>query len=563
MIVYGHNLVLASSFGTLSKTFKDITGNLLWVWGPRSTCVFPVSHGLYIGTLDGLYEMDSLYSYAGPEPVFLGKDSKLLSSRIYAITKTNDGIYWIATYGEGIIGYKNNKIIVNIREENGLTSNMCRNIVASGSELWVGTDKGLNKIHVEGAEYGITKFTMADGLSSNIINAVCIDSGIVYVATPRGLTYFDEKKISQHSGCILRITDITVSGQNWPFDTSNLHLKHKDNNIRFGFAGISYKSGGDISYKYRLLGLDSTWKTSRENFLSYPSLPSGEYELQLIAINKFGVKSETKRIHFTIESLLIERGWFRILLFLAAIGIVSLLVSLYLKGVHQKEREKNNTLRKMAELEQMALRTQMNPHFIFNSLNSIQQYVIDKDIAGANKFITDFSSLIRQTLEFSSRQEISVTEEVSYLTTYLELERTRMENKFAYEIKLCDKVAGGDYFIPPMILQPFVENSIRHGVSYRKDDLGQIMVTLYEENNDLVCIVEDNGVGRALAGQYKKAGARYHSKGMSVTMGRLDLLNKNNEHKIEIAIHDLKNDDGAASGTRVVIRFPVYPDSKY
>ncbi len=125
----------------------------------------------------------------------------------------------------------------------------------------------------------------------------------------------------------------------------------------------------------------------------------------------------------------------------------------------------------------MALKAQMNPHFIFNSLNSVQQYVIDKDLLGANKFITEFSRLIRLTLDISSKTRINIYEEISYLATYLELEKTKFEDKFSYTVVAAPDIDPFDWFIPPMILQPYVENSIRHGVRYRNDKEGHIRVS--------------------------------------------------------------------------------------
>src|SRR5262249_47642519 len=159
-----------------------------------------------------------------------------------------------------------------------------------------------------------------------------------------------------------------------------------------------------------------------------------------------------------------------------------------------------------------------NPHFIFNSLNSIQQYVMDADITGANKFISGFSRLIRQTLDFSSRPDISLEEELDYLTNYLDLEKTRLENAFNWSVYVDSAVHPAEYYIPPMILQPFVENSVRHGLRFRRDKNGKVTITVKREKDHLVCILEDNGIGRKAAMQYKSISPiNYQSKGLSLT----------------------------------------------
>lgn len=523
------------------------------LWTKRITCIFPHGNNFYLGTLTGLYEIN-----AEGKGVLLGETNSLLSNRISAIIKTDDDIYWIATYGAGVVGLKNNKMIMHLNKDNGLTSNICRNIFVSGHVLWVGTDKGLNKVTLNNDKYSIVKLTTADGLGSDIINAVYVDGPVIYVGTPQGITYFNENNISQTSECDLHITAIKSSDKVWNDDTTGFLLPHRDNNIRFEFVGISYRSVGQINYKYRLMGLDGNWKSTSETFLSYPSLPSGKYTLQLTAINKFGVESETKQIDFSIEQLLEERTWFRILLFLLGGTFIWIAVIIYIKRIREKEAKKADTVRKITELEQKALKAQMNPHFIFNSLNSIQQYVMEKDTIGANKFITSFSSLIRQTLDFSTRQEITIQEELQYLATYLELERTRMEEKFIYSIQVCDTVSSGEYCIPPMILQPYVENSIRHGISYRKDKDGKIMINVRFENGRLICIVEDNGVGRLVAGQFKmRESFDRQSRGMSVTADRIEMMNKEARQKIELRVQDLIDQNNEPLGTRVTVSFPV------
>lgn len=206
----------------------------------------------------------------------------------------------------------------------------------------------------------------------------------------------------------------------------------------------------------------------------------------------------------------------------------------------------------------MALKAQMNPHFIFNSLHSIQQYVIDRDVEGANKYISDFARLIRLTLDISSQTKISLADEINYISTYPELEKAKFEGKFNYTVN----VAGLDQhslYIPAMLLQPYIENSIRHGIYYRTNNRGMIRVDFQIHNEHLVCTIEDNGVGRKAAEQFKSSQSVTHqSKGMSITAKRIDMLN---QQYITPIFADIENvyEEGSnkISGTRVVLRFPI------
>jgi ligand-binding sensor domain-containing protein/two-component sensor histidine kinase len=524
------------------------------IWRSRATSAAFYNDDYLVGTINGLYKIK-----ANKEIVPFNERYPLLSGRISSIVRADNGIYWIATYGEGIVGFKNDTIFTNISMKDGLSSNSCRNLFIQGNRLWVGTDRGLNKISLDRDKYTITTYNYADGLGSNIINSVYIKDSTIYVGTPAGMTYFKENDVKGSADIFLRITGVNSSDHIWNYDTTGFILPPRNNNIRFEFVGLSFRSAGDIIYKYRLLGLDSSWKTTRETSLSYPSLPSGEYKLQLVAINKFGIASEMESIAFEIEERLLQKTWVRMLLLLIIVAIIWGAVRLYIKRIERKQKQEAAKVQKMTELEQMALRSQMNPHFIFNSLNSIQQYVMEKDIAGANRVITGFSSLMRQTLDFSSKQEITLTEELQYLSTYLELEKVRMENKFEYEVQVEPGLKEDDYYVPSMFLQPFVENSIRHGIRYRKDKSGFILITVKVQDGKLICIVEDNGVGREVAGHYKKDfGIQWTSKGMSLTADRIEMFNKINAGKIEMMIDDLMDEAGNPLGTRVTIKFPVY-----
>jgi hypothetical protein len=523
------------------------------IWNERATSVFASNDTIYIGTLYGLYMYlpDKYIVYAGEK-------IPLLRTRIGHIRKDADQVIWIATYGEGIIAYKNGKVVAHITRRNGLTSNICRTLFVNGNTIWVGTDKGLNKIVRDKTGYSIRKFTTGDGLNSDIINAVYNEGRMVFVGTPEGVTVFDEQKINSESRCDLLFTDIAIGGRTIYPDSFPAVIPHSQNNLQFNYAGISYKSAGDIRYRYRLLGLDSTWQETRETLLSYPTLPSGDYELQVQAINKFDVNSKVISARFTIEKIVWERTWFRLLVAFIFLAFTGLLIWFIVNRIRKREQEKTAVTRRIGELEQLARKAQMNPHFIFNSLNSIQQYVMDADVAGANKFISGFSRLIRQTLDFSSKSQISLAEELDYLSNYLELEKTRLENAFTWEVNIAPDVNMAEYYIPPMILQPFVENSVRHGLRFRKDKEGKVTINIQKQDDSLICVLEDNGIGRKAALRYKSGNPiEYQSKGMTLTAERIAMFNKDHPNKISMQIDDMEDDQQKPLGTRVTLSFPI------
>ena len=227
------------------------------------------------------------------------------------------------------------------------------------------------------------------------------------------------------------------------------------------------------------------------------------------------------------------------------------------KMLREKEAQAFKTRQQMQELEGMALRAQMNPHFIFNSLNSVQYFIVDKDMETANRYLGRFGQLIRQTLDNSAQSMISLEQEKNYLVTYLELEQMRMPGTFDYTVTVAPGVEPEQLFLPAMLLQPYVENAVKHGMMHKTGGSGKIDIMMNMEQDRLLCRITDNGQGRAATQALKKNTPSHQSKGMTITEERIELLNKNQGAGIRYAVTDLKNENGVTAGTCIEIRFPV------
>ncbi|MGN6213281.1 histidine kinase [Parafilimonas sp.] len=221
------------------------------------------------------------------------------------------------------------------------------------------------------------------------------------------------------------------------------------------------------------------------------------------------------------------------------------------------EKSLMETKQKMAEVEMQALRAQMNPHFIFNCLNSINRYIVKSDQATASLYLTRFAKLIRLILDNSNNQTVTLSSELEALKLYIEMESIRFEKQFTYTITTDEDVCADSLFVPPLIIQPYVENSIWHGLLH-KEEAGHLSVHLSISNNVLQCMIEDNGVGRQRAMELKsKSVSSKKSLGMKLTEDRLALLNMHVQFDASVEISDLKYNDGSAAGTRVIIMIPV------
>jgi hypothetical protein len=522
------------------------------VWNSRATKVFYHDNDFYIGTLHGLYQV-----HRNKSAVFLGDLHPSLQRRITDIVASPNGTLWVATHDRGLVAIRDNKIVTVVSTLNDLSSDNCKALFIHGDALWVGTNKGLNKIDLGKLSAPFTKFSVSDGLMSDNINAIYAEDSMVYVCTSLGVSYFNEKEISKNSKCVLKVFRNQVSGRNLPVSKLK-ELGYKENNIRFDFVGISFKSDGDILYRYKLEGLDDKWNETRQNSISYPVLPSGSYTFHLVAQNKFGIKSTVYQTSFTIATPWYRSIWFWSICGLGLMAAMWFLISLRFKIISRNKEEKLNYRQRIADLEQLALRAQMNPHFIFNCLNSIQNFIINDDLKTTNRYMNSFARLLRQTLDHSPKRVISLAEEISYITTYLELEKMRFGEKFIYTIRVDEKIPVDFTFIPNMILQPFIENSIRHGILHKAGEQGIIEVSFEQTDTTLTCTVNDNGIGRkqSLANKTDQH-IEYHSQGMQLTFKRLELLSSNTKEKITTDITDFQEDNEVYPGTSVKIIFPL------
>ncbi|PQJ12079.1 hypothetical protein CJD36_009835 [Flavipsychrobacter stenotrophus] len=205
---------------------------------------------------------------------------------------------------------------------------------------------------------------------------------------------------------------------------------------------------------------------------------------------------------------------------------------------------------------QMALRKQMNPHFIFNSLNSIQSFILQNDKLSANIYLSKFAGLMRKVLENSQHEYVTVEEEIEVLKLYVELEQQRFDDSFTCIWKLPEDEETMDSRIPPLILQPYVENAIWHGLLHKSADRA-LTIEVRKEQELLVCIIADNGIGRAAAAEFRKHREKGKSLGTRITQKRIDILNSLNNSDIGVTYTDLSNDDGTPCGTSVAVSIPV------
>lgn len=516
--------------------------------------------------------------------VHLNKERYLSSDFIRSLTEDKNGRLWIGTAGSGICAYdlyKSSSQIRILTMSQGLTSNNVYLLTTDKKgNIIIGTEKGLDYVYLNenGSQKQVKNYGKLDGFIGveTCQNSVWNDhDGSIWFGTINGLCQFNPSELVKNIYApILSFKDVKLFYESILNDPANalnfgkqvnpLFLPYHQNHITFEFLGINMKRPEDVKYKWKLEGFDMGWSPeSTDRSILYSNLNPGKYRFLLVAANEDGVWSKYPLVYeFEIETPYWDTNWFKGLIL---IGILIVLFGIYKIGTNRirskalvKQREVELEM-DVLELEQKAMRLQMNPHFIFNALNSIQSLIGTGKETEARYFLAKFSRLMRQILDNSKKSEITLEEEINTLENYLLIEQFCNGGRFDYSIEV-DKTMESDFIhIPPMLIQPFVENSIKHGMKGRTEDQekGKISISFSESNGILECFIEDNGIGRKRAEKIKKESREtYHaSTGLSVTTDRLRKLDSNGQIN-PLEIIDLY-ENGVATGTKVIIHLPI------
>ncbi len=512
---------------------------------------FDGSNRLWIGSQGA-----GLFSSLNKKVYHWVEKDTLLGRRIHDITEAGPNI-WVSVADYGIAVIRRDSSIAWINQKMGLSSDIIDVLFAENdSVVWAGTNLGANKITVNPTDLAhpsIEHFTMREGLPSNRIYQILNHQGKIWIATTQGAVRIESELLKPKlAGPPLTFDTVQVNGVNRRFQ-DNMIFAADQNNLFFKFRAISFKTPHNIWYRYRLKGADRAFVETSNPEARYPELRNGKYLLHVKAsyTNDFSAVDE-KTFSFTIRKHWYETHLFYLILILVASAAFYAIFIVVLRDLKNREKQKQRLL----EAEKRSLLSQMNPHFIFNSLNSIQHFIIQNDDLQANNYLTNFSSLIRKILENSRKNLITLSEEISTLTLYLEMEKLRFEEGFEYKINRDLNLDYNEVMIPPMILQPFVENAIWHGLMPLKTK-GLLTITFSRIDGYYHCLIRDNGIGREKAGRLKGKKGPHNSTGMMNINERVSLMNRINKKKITLVVTDLKNEDETAAGTLIEVIVPI------
>lgn len=557
-------IAIAPSF----KKVKIKSGNL----PPRLTYIFNYQNTIwFVGD-------DNTYGFIQNENVTTFESNSVN----FRNAVTDKRKVWIGSTDNGILQfeYRNDTMVEEnwINTEKGLASNNIYQIIIDNNILWVGTEKGIDKVYLSDKyevdsifHFGIEEGF--DGIETNN-NAIFKDkNGIIWFGTVNGLFALTGNEINAENKKppYLRITDVKIFYESISQTIYASHFKngqiikplqfpHNENHIGFSFKAIQYSKQKSIKYSWKLLGVDRDWTPfSSATEATYGNLLPGDYTFSVVARidNELSVE---QKISFKIIPPYYQQTWFKVLYISASLLILLIfffIVWYRIRKRNKRLQEKFQLEKNLIELEQKALRLQMNPHFIFNVLNSIHNLIILKDSDKARYALAKFSKLMRQVLENSREKLISIDDELACVENYIQLERLTSNLDINLIVKIDEQIDTAENLIPPLLIQPFVENAIIHGLKkIDRSGLIRIEFNLIKENL-IECKITDNGVGRQNAHEnnFQKT-AEHKSTALKVTQERLALLKATDDFQ-PITLIDLKDTDGNPIGTCVVLKIYI------
>lgn len=574
------------------------------------------NHGYWCNSspTNGFYYIDSALTYAvhysdGPHsPV------KITQKRSHALLQENDTLLWIRVYDIGIclMNPKTNsiKLVNNTRNKAFFGGSM---VLASPGVYWFCTEEhGVFRMtRKDNGSYTFRQYGEQDGLSSSFTTQLLFDNhknlivctqhgpscympkedrfvdfsannlitdkrgeysdiycspdGYAYTGSLRKYTrWYTDSIVNSTTKPRLYLTSIKIFDKEYndtidPDKIRVLELPYDKNTVSISFTALEYNAPGATRYIYRVDGIDSVWvPVTNTRTVTLSRLAPEKYLVHVRAVSGLGVHAAREiTLMIVIKPPFWKTWWFMSLSIAFAIGLTVFIFRLRVAAIRKEENTKTRFNKMMAEVEMKALRAQMNPHFLFNCLNSINRYIVVNDTVKASGYLTKFSKLIRLILDNSANDITTLENEINLLRLYIEMEFMRFDGRFTYTIEVDDNLATDTISIPSMIIQPYIENAIWHGL-LNKGENGHLSLKVTSVGpSELQVIVEDNGIGRQKASDLKsKSTLKQKSYGMKITNDRIKAMNQLYDSRASVQIQDMHDAQNEPTGTRVVLNIP-------
>jgi hypothetical protein len=560
--IFNAALVMNNHYGSLnrmpveSKAYKNAevvfypgADSLKMLREKRSTTVLSSGRKdlFWIAYQDGLYQ----YDYEGGVTILKDPDNRPVIGK--TLIQLSDNNLVAGTSTKGVMFFNGEKVTRVYNKETGLSSDNILKLIQQGHELWVLTDAGLDRISMSTGI--VTNYLEEYGLSNIIINDFEIMQDRILFATSSGL--LQRLNVPVQSESTIRFAMLKAESEGEQI-SNGIILPAKKRDISFRFEALHYLSTTALYYRYRLLGLDTSWHTTGfTSQLNFSRLSPGRYTFQVQALAGNFYKSAVQEFSFRVTRSWWQQPW---------IWAVSLAIVFFLfwrvliawkKRVINRQSIRTNLLRSQL----VALRAQMNPHFLYNVLNTVQGLVYGNRKTEAGALLGNFSDLMRKMLQSSDKQFLPLSDEIENLRLYLELEKARFDEGFQYNIQLSDIADTSAIFIPSLLLQPYVENAIKHGLLHKKGDK-YLDIGFAKTADGIRVTIDDNGVGRKRSQEINQRIKNKPSAFATVALTeRMELFNRLQKKKIRFMITDKTDSDEHPSGTRIELLIPDYNDN--
>jgi len=472
---------------------------------------------------------------------------------------------WVALQGGGLGHYEINSGKYEVfSSASGLSNNVLYSILRDRQgKLWISTDDGIALFDPSTRKF--RNFGASDGLLVREFNS---DSyfqsadGEMFFGGVGGMVGFYPDSIYattiEKAEPHIIVTDLKVSGKSRisgrpVYLSDTIWLSRGDNNFQITLACLNLKNPERVRFRYRLTGRETNWieTDARNRTVSFANLSPSNYILETEAKADESQWLARRQIIVCVPRRFFELTLVRIIIFLIILSGVAGVIFLYIQNLKFKARQAHD------ELRLNSLRGQMNPHFIFNSLNSINYFIAIEDKKAANQYMADFSRLIRTILMNMSSDYIPLAEEIDSISDYLKLEHMRFSDKFEYTLETSGIADTEEVEVTPGLVQPFIENAVWHGIRPLEDRKGYIRISFHAEGKDKVtCTVEDDGVGRKMAASFNNKLPGHKSRGIQIVRERLAIINRSLKTDYDIRIDDLFPGK-ADTGTRVIVEIPA------
>lgn len=524
-----------------------------YILNRRTTAIGVVQNTILVGTPNGLYTMADLSTEARriTDPV-------LGSAHITDIEHygTTDALAGTNAQGLFIVKTATGKVIP-VRDTSGMIHNQIRRIYRQQDSLyWLATNKGAIQLYLDKQDqvHILHNYTFYDGLPSDNVTSVYVNRDTAFIATTEGIGIIalNDTRATPPPTPQIYINTLTTNDSAFYTPAGALHLPHHQNNMVLSLSAIAYESMGNTSYYYRLTGLSDQWIKTSNPEVHFTGLAPGNYTFFAYAGNANGFRSRGMlRLDICIEPAFWQNTYFKAGLLLLAGILLALAIRKWVNNREQRRFAALQLKRRWAELELEAIKAQINPHFIYNCLNSIQYFNYKKEYEYAEEYLDHFAKLIRLTLYYSRQTFITVREETEYLDLYLRLEKLRFKQKLHYEIQVDDGIATTVH-IPAMLLQPYVENALKHGIA-KKRTAGTICVRFSPgPTGNILVTVEDDGPGFTT-----KTDEDARSLGLRISKTRAASYKQLFGLQIDISLRNKQDHAGNSTGAIIHVNIPI------